>query len=184
MKIGREGGYVSFRRILLFFEWNELRRQRPGPARKQEKSEEPGKWHLKKPRCNRSMKIDTWLSLKIQAKFDIKYSEFCFKMLPKCFQDGPKLGPDSLWNRVWARDRSQGQFCSQNAGHFGSQTSPKSTWKPSKIDLENDFETNSLSRAISDRFWVDFRAVQSKFLIQIESLYLQSEFDSRQKRNL
>ena len=51
----------------------------------------------------------------------------------------------------------------------------KSTRKSSEIDLESDFERDSLSRPISDRFPIDFKAVESKFLIQIESLYLQSE---------
>ena len=61
---------------------------------------------------------------------------------------------------------------------------PKSTQKPSKIDLESDFETDSLSRPIWDRFLIDFRAIERKFLIQIESLYLQSERDIRQNRIL
>ena len=86
--------------------------------------------------------------------------------------------------------------------HFGSQTAskadfpgrtpaiwdpklvPKSTQKPSKIDLESDFETISLWRLILAQFLIDFRAVESKFLIQIESLYLQSERDIRQNRIL
>ena len=109
-------------------------------------------------------------------------------MLPKCFQNGPKWSPDGLWSPVWARERSEDASGQQNPGHrtakprpFGTQ---KSTQKPSKIDLESDFKTNSLSRPIWDRFSIDFRAVGSKFLIQIGSLYLQSERDIRQNRTL
>ena len=61
---------------------------------------------------------------------------------------------------------------------------PKSTRKPSEIDLESDFETISLSRLILGRFLIDFRALESKFLLQMESLYLQSERDIRQNRIL
>ena len=86
------------------------------------------------------------------------------------------------------------QFGSRTASkpHLNSKTSPisdpklvpKSTRQPSKIDLESDFETNSLSRPIWDRFLIDFRAVERKFLIQIESLYLQRERDIGQNRIL
>ena len=51
----------------------------------------------------------------------------------------------------------------QNAGHFGPQIAPKSAWEPSKIDLQSDFETNSLSRPILDRLLVDFGDLNMKF---------------------
>ena len=114
-------------------------------------------------------------------------------------QNGRKMGPKVLQNR--SRDgfeRIQTAFGTQfglgNAPKPRPDSStqpfldpklvPKSTRKPSKIDLESYFATNSLSRTIWDRFSRDFRAVESKFLIQFESLHLQSERDIRQNRIL
>ena len=82
------------------------------------------------------------------------------------------------------RDAPEAQLDSKTSPSWDPKLVPKSTQKPSKIDLESDFKTNSLSRPIWDRFSIDFRAVGSKFLIQIESLYLQSERDIRQNRIL
>ena len=101
-----------------------------------------------------------------------------------CFQNDPKRGPEGLWGPSRALKRFQDPTRQQNLAHLGPKICPKSNWKPSKLDLESDFETNSLSRPIWDRFSIDFRAVGSKFLIQIESLYLQSERDIRQNRIL
>ena len=75
----------------------------------------------------------------------------------------------------------EAQLNSKTSPIWDPKLDPKSTRKRSKIDLESDFETNSLSRPIWDRFSIDFRAVESKILIQIETLYLQSERDIRQK---
>ena len=82
------------------------------------------------------------------------------------------------------RDAPEAQLDSKTSPSWDPKLVPKSTQKPSKIDLESDFERNSLSRQSWDRFLMDFRAVESKFLIQIESLYLQSERDIRQNRIL
>ena len=79
---------------------------------------------------------------------------------------------------------SKTRFDSKTPAIWDPKLVPKSTRKPSEIDLESDFETISLSRLILGRFLIDFRAVESKFLIQMESLYLQSERDIRQNRIL
>ena len=79
---------------------------------------------------------------------------------------------------------SKPQLNSKTLAIWDPKLVPKSTRKPFKIDLESDFETDSLSRPIWIRFLIDFRAVGSKFLIQIESLYLQSERDIGQNRIL
>ena len=78
----------------------------------------------------------------------------------------------------------EAQLNSKTSPIWDPKLVPKSTRKPSEIDLESDFETISLSRLILGRFLIDFRAVESKFLIQMESLYLQSERDIRQNLTL
>ena len=106
----------------------------------------------------------------------------------KCFQNASRMAPSGVQmafrvqfgvgNAPKARPHSSTQ------PFLDPKLVPKSTRKPSKIDLESYFATNSLSRTIWDRFSRDFRAVESKFLIQTEGLYLQSERDIRQNRIL
>ena len=63
-------------------------------------------------------------------------------MVPKQSQNGPKEGPDALWNRVWARERCQGQLGQQNFGHFGAKIGPKSIqklWKFEKIPIHEPY---------------------------------------------
>ena len=112
-------------------------------------------------------------------------------MIPKWSQNRTKSGPNRFqrglerplvasWTRNGFQDRLP-QFDPAippvRPGHFGLQNR-------SKIDLElvqngfesesqNDFETNSLSRPILDRFLIDFEAAGSKFLIEIERLCFQ-----------
>ena len=86
--------------------------------------------------------------------------------------------------QIGIRNAPEAQLNSKTSPIWDPKLDPKSTRKPSEIDLESDFETISLSRLILGQFLIDFRAVESKLLIQIESPYLQSERDIRQNRIL
>ena len=105
-------------------------------------------------------------------------------MLPKCFQNDPKWVQTAFDVQFGLGNAPKPRPDSSTQPFWDPKLVPKATQKPSKIDLESDFEINSSSRPIWNRFPIDFQAVESKFLIQIESFHLQSELDIGQNRIL
>ena len=112
------------------------------------------------------------------------FVKFLQKCDLKCFHNGTKWDPDGLWHPVWARERSQAASRQFDSAILGPKIGPKIDPEAFQNRFGSDFERNSLSRPIWDRFSMDFRAIQSKFLIQIERFYLQSERDIRRNRIL
>ena len=110
------------------------------------------------------------------------------KFYKNLIQNAPKMVPSGVQTafgvHLGVGNASKPQLNSKTPAIWDPKLVPKSTRKPSEIDLESDFETISLWRLILAQFLIDFRAVESKFLIQIESLDLQSERDIRQNRIL
>ena len=46
-------------------------------------------------------------------------------MLPKCFQNGPKWGPEGFCNLVWDPERFRGSTQQQNFVHLGPKIESK-----------------------------------------------------------
>ena len=88
-------------------------------------------------------------------------------MLPKCFQNGPKWGPDGLWSPLGGGERFQPQILSENAGHFGAKICQKSSKNRKNTDSKTNFEFDTIFWSIFDQILINFEAKMKSNFDQI-----------------